>query len=1551
MLGQYFVGCFNVFVSQVNSAASQQMIMGFKGLKMAFSRIFVLVLALFFPLFAFAQETVCAVVKIEIAQELTIERQAFEAKLRIENTLADKSIENIHVEVEFKDEFEQSVLATSDPNDTNAKFFIRVSTLQGITDISGNGSLAGGQVANATWLIIPAPGASEGLPSGKLHFVSATFSYLLDGVPGSIEVAPDSIYVKPLPLLTLDYFLPKDVFADNPLTQDIVEPPEPFSLGVRVTNNGNGLGQSIKIDSAQPEIVENEQDLLIDFTLLDSFVQNEAVNNSLLINFGDIPAGESKHGRWIMQTSLSGRFREFTAEYSHADELGGELTSLLEATNTHFLLRDVRVDITGRDDVKDFLAYDIADELSGTFEGLKVYESNSTTTPVSDLSHTASFVASVSNDVYDLRFTPGAGFVYVQLDDPFDGAKQIQRVIRRDGKDMDLSNVWFSKSYDRTTKTISHHINLFDASTAGEYQVFLEDPVILPRPPVLQFIPLRTTYETNSIGFLVEASDPDQTIPSLTASGLPEGAQFTDQGEGQAIFTWTPAVGQAGRHEFQVVASDGELATSRTVTIVVNPLTDTDGDGLLDSWEIEHFGDLSRDGTGDFDGDGISDFQEHENGTNPSIPDFAIMQTPTNGDTLNSRTVTFSWSDVDADAYRIDIGSTQGGKNFLSDFVVNDISAEIDNLPVDGRVFYVRLWTLVGEVQGYNDYAYTALLINQDKAGIIAPANDSELTSDEASFSWNDVGADQYQLDIGTSPGASDVFQQVTSDSSMLVSGLPLDGRQLYVRLWTIFEGESGYETYNDYIYTAHKKLIERAEMVIPVNGTALPDSEVTFEWTDVGAQEYYIEIGTRVGQSQLFSGSTGTDTQISISGLPINGVDIFVRLWTVSSDEISEFNDYVYTAHSVDMGQAAVTGPISGTELTSREVTITWEDVGADEYFLRVGSERGGYDIYYGAEGQATEKTLTKLPYDGRQVYVRILSKINGQWFFRDESFTAYHDETIASEILSPAPGSTFTSRTAEFVWNDAQAEAYFIKVGSEPGASDLFYANMEQETRKTISNLPFDGSPVYVRLLTKSYGVWYHYDYVYGAYHDEILAAEMLSPQPGSAFESTTVNFTWQDADADEYYLSIKSGDGSDLYYGSMGTETQKTVSNLPFDGRDINVTLYTKSYGSWRQNAYQYKAYTDPIIAAKMLSPSPDQHLTSTSATFTWEDAQADEYFLRIGTQPGGSEYFYGSMGVDTSYTVTGLPYEGQPLYVRLYTRDYGEWRYEDYVYTAYNDERIAARMLTPQPGDTFTGVDVEFTWEDAQADQYFIRVGSSLGDSDLFYAAFDTQTSVMVNKLPHDGRTVYVRLSTKDYGRWVHHDYVYNAFHDQTVSASLLTPVPDSTLTSTSAVFSWDDASADQYFLRIGSALGESDVAYGSFSNADPVTINNLPYDGRTLYVRLSTKKYGAWRHKEYTLNAYNDTLIAAEMIAPVQGETLGSGTVEFFWEDAEADEYYLSVGSEFNGYDIFALSMGTSTSQVLTNIPTDGRTIYVRLRTRDYGKWEDRHYTYTAADNQ
>lgn len=47
-------------------------------------------------------------------------------------------------------------------------------------------------------------------------------------------------------------------------------------------------------------------------------------------------------------------------------------------------------------------------------------------------------------------------------------------------------------------------------------------------------------------------------------------------------------------------------------------LTDTDGDGLPDSWEMQYFGNLDSDRNADPDGDGISNWIEYKLGTDPA---------------------------------------------------------------------------------------------------------------------------------------------------------------------------------------------------------------------------------------------------------------------------------------------------------------------------------------------------------------------------------------------------------------------------------------------------------------------------------------------------------------------------------------------------------------------------------------------------------------------------------------------------------------------------------------------------------------------------------------------------------------------------------------------------------------------------------------------------------------------------------------------------------------------------------------------------------------------
>ena len=61
--------------------------------------ILVIGLALMDPVISFAADSVCARVKIEIQQELTLERQAFNAHMRVKNGLTHITLESVRVVV------------------------------------------------------------------------------------------------------------------------------------------------------------------------------------------------------------------------------------------------------------------------------------------------------------------------------------------------------------------------------------------------------------------------------------------------------------------------------------------------------------------------------------------------------------------------------------------------------------------------------------------------------------------------------------------------------------------------------------------------------------------------------------------------------------------------------------------------------------------------------------------------------------------------------------------------------------------------------------------------------------------------------------------------------------------------------------------------------------------------------------------------------------------------------------------------------------------------------------------------------------------------------------------------------------------------------------------------------------------------------------------------------------------------------------------------------------------------------------------------------------
>jgi len=92
------------------------------------------------------------------------------------------------------------------------------------------------------------------------------------------------------------------------------------------------------------------------------------------------------------------------------------------------------------------------------------------------------------------------------------------------------------------------------------------------QPPVLDSIGSRVISEGSTLDITVVGTDPDGTIPSLTAENLPLNATFVDNLDGTGSFQFIPDFTQAGSYGVTFIVSDGVLADSEMVLITVQEL-------------------------------------------------------------------------------------------------------------------------------------------------------------------------------------------------------------------------------------------------------------------------------------------------------------------------------------------------------------------------------------------------------------------------------------------------------------------------------------------------------------------------------------------------------------------------------------------------------------------------------------------------------------------------------------------------------------------------------------------------------------------------------------------------------------------------------------------------------------------------------------------------------------------------------------------------------------------------------------------------------------------
>jgi len=184
---------------------------------------------------------------------------------------------------------------------------------------------------------------------------------------------------------------------------------------------------------------------------------------------------------------------------------------------------------------------------------------------------------------------------------------------------------------------------------------------------------------------------------------------------------------------------------------------------------------------------------------------------------------------------------------------------------------------------------------------------------------------------------------------------------------------------------------------------------------------------------------------------------------------------------------QPTLTGPPPGSTLTSCTATFQWSgEADVTNYFLYVGRSLGTNNIY-DSQGLNTSDVVSDLPGDGSTVYVRLWwATASAGWKYADYTYTAPSGGCGTPAITSPPPGSTLTSSTATFQWSSGTGVTnYYLYVGKSVGTNDIYDSNGGLNLSSTVTDLPTDGSKLYVRLWwVAADGAWHYVDYTYTAF-----------------------------------------------------------------------------------------------------------------------------------------------------------------------------------------------------------------------------------------------------------------------------------------------------------------------------------------------------------------------------------------------------------------------------------------------------------------------------------
>ena len=189
--------------------------------------------------------------------------------------------------------------------------------------------------------------------------------------------------------------------------------------------------------------------------------------------------------------------------------------------------------------------------------------------------------------------------------------------------------------------------------------------------------------------------------------------------------------------------------------------------------------------------------------------------------------------------------------------------------------------------------------------------------------------------------------------------------------------------------------------------------------------------------------------------------------------------------------------------------------------------------------------------------------------------------------------------------------------------------------------------------------------------------------------------------------------------------------------------------------------------PEVEPAIITPAAGATLAGEIEVFTWQLAgrPIEEALLLVGSTLGGSQYARKQVGTRNEASVGGLPTDGSPVFFRVWYRTNDRWLALDRQYVAATASGLPA-ITRPTPGSDLAGEEETFEWDfgTVPVSNVWLYLGSEPAGFDLGARQSledPVGTSLIVDELPTDGRTVHVRFFYLVADAWYFSDETFTA----------------------------------------------------------------------------------------------------------------------------------------------------------------------------------------------